>query len=208
MFVLTYGRSGSTLLAQILNSIPGYRIKGENNNALYGLFTAFEALALAKRKYGGKVRLLSWDGAEDIRVMQFTKQCIAAFVTEVLQPRPGDQVIGFKEIRYFHHQDKLDDYVRFIMRFFPQSKIVINIRNPKDVAKSGWWVRRRNAPTRIAHYNHVLTALAATDPSRFHLVDYDQYAKNAGALESLFKWLDEPFSEQQVAAVLAARKYS
>src|SRR5688572_1085508 len=33
LFIVTYGRSGSTLLQGVLNSIPGYLIRGENDGA-------------------------------------------------------------------------------------------------------------------------------------------------------------------------------
>ena len=38
VFVMTYGRSGSTLLMGLLNTIPGYLIRGENDDALRFLF--------------------------------------------------------------------------------------------------------------------------------------------------------------------------
>ena len=34
VFVMTYGRSGSTLLMGILNSIPGWLLRGENRHAM------------------------------------------------------------------------------------------------------------------------------------------------------------------------------
>jgi hypothetical protein len=34
VFIVTYGRSGSTLLQGVLNSIPGYLVRGENRQAL------------------------------------------------------------------------------------------------------------------------------------------------------------------------------
>ena len=38
VFVMTYGRSGSTLLMGLLNSIPGYLIRGENRHAMRHLY--------------------------------------------------------------------------------------------------------------------------------------------------------------------------
>lgn len=38
LFVATYGRSGPTLLQASLNSIPGYRIRGENGGVVYNLY--------------------------------------------------------------------------------------------------------------------------------------------------------------------------
>src|SRR5829696_1859856 len=38
VFVMTYGRSGSTLLMGLLNTIPGYLVRGENDDALRFLY--------------------------------------------------------------------------------------------------------------------------------------------------------------------------
>ena len=38
VFIFTYGRSGSTLLMGLLNSLPHYCIRGENNNLLHRLY--------------------------------------------------------------------------------------------------------------------------------------------------------------------------
>src|SRR5471032_449985 len=47
LFIVTYGRSGSTLLQGLLNAIPGYRIYGENGGYLTALHGAYEALVEA-----------------------------------------------------------------------------------------------------------------------------------------------------------------
>ncbi len=41
---MTYGRSGSTLVQGILDSIPGYLIRGENRDALPHLFAYHQTL--------------------------------------------------------------------------------------------------------------------------------------------------------------------
>ena len=52
LIVVTYGRSGSTLLQSILQSIPGYSFTGENNNVLLPLFHAFLRAEDAKKRFG------------------------------------------------------------------------------------------------------------------------------------------------------------
>ena len=44
LFIMTYGRSGSTLVQGILNSIPGYLVRGENRDALHHLFAYHQTL--------------------------------------------------------------------------------------------------------------------------------------------------------------------
>ena len=48
VFVMTYGRSGSTLLMGILNSIPGWLLRGENRHAMRHLYD-FHRSGLAER---------------------------------------------------------------------------------------------------------------------------------------------------------------
>ncbi|MGH3306736.1 MAG: hypothetical protein ACRDOX_03520, partial [Nocardioides sp.] len=75
LFVMTYGRSGSTLLQGILNSIPGYLIRGENRQVLIHVHrfhrTAVKQRALHRRAQrqrdepvGGLAPTKSWYGMD------------------------------------------------------------------------------------------------------------------------------------------------
>lgn len=44
VLIITYGRSGSTLLQGILNSIPGYLIRGENENLMAHFYNAYKII--------------------------------------------------------------------------------------------------------------------------------------------------------------------
>ena len=68
LFVITYGRSGSTLLQGLLNSIDGMLIRGENNNVVVNLFQAHAALSLTKKKFIKDTRAptAAWFGAGQI----------------------------------------------------------------------------------------------------------------------------------------------
>ena len=50
ILIITYGRSGSTLLQGILNSIDGCLIRGENYNAIFYLFEFYEKIILNKKE--------------------------------------------------------------------------------------------------------------------------------------------------------------
>ena len=49
LFTLTYARSGSTLLQNILNSVPGVLFRGENAGALNGLYSSWAGVELRLR---------------------------------------------------------------------------------------------------------------------------------------------------------------
>src|SRR5690606_768941 len=54
LFIVTYGRSGSTLLMSILDTLPGFCIRGENGGVLYDLFTFHTKATNAREKWSGR----------------------------------------------------------------------------------------------------------------------------------------------------------
>ncbi len=48
VFILTYPRSGSKLLQGIINTIPGYCLRGENYSMLFYLFLAVRQCSMVK----------------------------------------------------------------------------------------------------------------------------------------------------------------
>ncbi len=78
VFVVTYGRSGSTLLTGILNSIPGFLIRGENRDAVHHLFLFHQTLATEKaRGPQDKVRQRThpFFGIGDVPLDRSIRQC-------------------------------------------------------------------------------------------------------------------------------------
>lgn len=49
ILIITYGRSGSTLIQGILNAIPGVRVFGENGNVFFDLYKTFKKLSYLKK---------------------------------------------------------------------------------------------------------------------------------------------------------------
>jgi hypothetical protein len=207
VFVVSYGRSGSTLLMGLLNAIPGYRIRGENYNTLYRLFQADAAVAKAREKFSGADHLSphsSWYGTPRIREHHYRAALVSAFVTDVLRPEPGDRVIGFKEIRYTPvHMTDLDEYLAFLRDAFPDCRIVINHRDPAAVARSAWWRNVRDAEAKVRAADERLLAIPA-DGRHFHFF-YDAIGDDLHTIRELYRFLGERFDEAAVRAVLGTR---
>lgn len=207
VFVVTYGRSGSTLLMGLLNTIPGYRIRGENLNALYRLYQADAAVSQAHRKHGGpgsRVPSNAWYGAASWRTDTFRATLLDSFIRNVLCPEPGDRVLGFKEVRYTHdHMQDLSDYLDFLRTAFPECRIVFNHRVPDDVAKSAWWANTPRALERLKAADERLRAIPGDD-RHFHF-DFDAIDDSLDNIRELFAWLGEPMDEEKVRRTLATR---
>lgn len=204
VFVVTYGRSGSTLLMGLLNAIPGYRIRGENYNALYRLYQADAALTKASDRFSSADHLTprsSWYGTPKVRPRQFRAELVDSFLRHVLRPEPGDRVVGFKEIRYTPiHLPDLAEYLDFIRRCFPYAKIIFNHRDPAAVARSAWWADVADAEAKVRAADRRLLSFPA-DGRHFHFW-YDEIDESLDNVRALFRFLEEPFDEAAVRLVL------
>ncbi len=213
VFVVTYGRSGSTLLQNLLNTIPGYVIRGENNNALYPLFESWSAVTqspdITRMKADGTVSDAAhpWFGAEIIDPDAYRATLCHAFAQRILCLAPDTRVSGFKEIRTIADPARFAAYLRFVQAGFPNARIIFNIRNASDVCRSSWW--RSHDPQKVSAMiqsaDAVFRAHVAANPRCCVLLDYDQYSVNHDALDPLFALLGERPSRAALNAVMGTR---
>lgn len=206
IFVVTYGRSGSTLLMNLLNTAESCLIRGENNNALYHLYRSYKAIVDAQAQHGhlaGK-QTSAWWGIADVDSLQYRDALVQSFVKSVLQPRLGDKIVGFKEIR-FSQEDIPDlvEFVEFMLTAFGDARIVVNHRNLDDVKNSKWWKADPGARKKLENIDDRLGALK-NDRRIFHF-SYDRAMSEHAHIEALFDWLALPFDGAKVATVLETR---
>lgn len=205
VFIFTYGRSGSTLLMGLLNSLPHYCIRGENNNLLYRLFWASEALhsALASPSAKNASKPTNpWYGLDRTNPDGFAQRLVDAFVDDVLAPEPQHTTIGFKEIRFSQAEvPDFEGYIAFVRRSFPGCRIIFNHRNLGDVAASKWWSTMPAAPQKLQFIEDRFNSLPQSpDILHFH---YDRIDESLEHVKELFAFLGEGFDEQAVRQVLA-----
>lgn len=222
VFIVTYGRSGSTLLQNLLNGIPGHCIRGENNNALFPLVQAFQTVLTngeikrrreAGQRPGGRPPPSlgkpedPWYGAELIDPAAYGRALADIFVREILHVPPSTRRAGFKEIRFHNHPAQFRRYLNFLYRFFPNARFVFNTRDHAAVARSGWWATQDPATVQatLAQAETCFQAYMAEYPDRCLHLHYDDYVADPTRFGALFEFLDEPYDEALVARVLAQR---
>lgn len=207
VFIFTYGRSGSTLLMGLLNSMPHYCIRGENNNLLHRLYWSCDALygALASPSAKNAASPTNpWFGLDKTNPGRFAERLIDAFVDEVLVPGPNHTTLGFKEIRFSQHEvPDFEAYMAFVRRSFPGCKIIFNHRNLADVAASKWWATMPAAPEKLKFIEDRFDSVPS-GPNVFHF-HYDQIDDDLEHVRQLFAFLGERFDEQAVREVLSVR---
>jgi hypothetical protein len=213
LFIVTYGRSGSTLLQNLVNSIPGYEIRGENNNALLHYFRAWKAIegcdTLTQMRAAGEPsdQTHPWFGGEKIRPAALGRSLARNFVAQVLKPSEGVRVTGFKEIRFHSVPEEFEDFLNFIHAFFPGSQFLFNTRDHASVARSGWWVNRK--PEVVAEIltraEALFRAYLEKYPARGYHVHYDDYVGQPDRLRPLFDFLREDHDEAMVRRVMEVK---
>jgi len=209
IFIVTYGRSGSTLLSGLLNAIPGVCVRGENANVLPLLAMAVDAAALA-HSMGSEADLpdRAWYGSSRIAPEDFQQKLVAAFLEDVIRPPAGAVAVGFKEIRHCvrHMSDRqYDSYIEFLLGAFEQPCIIFNVRSPKEVARSAFWKSDPFAKRHIRQCETRFRRSLGKHPRSTFLVDYDQYVRDPDMLRGLFDFLGVQFDRAVVDPVLARR---
>lgn len=213
VFVVTYGRSGSTVLQNLLNQFPGYLIRGENHNALRPLAESWlrlrDSTPLPEHRKTAKITgpTHPWHGAELMDVQSYGHDLAAAFCRNVLQPGPGTRVVGFKEIRWHKTFAFFETYLNFVYMFFPGTKFVFNTRDFEGLHKSGWWANMSEQSVReMKESSEALFHSYITKyPDRCCRLHYDACMHDPGEFERLFQFLDEPYDVSLVNQVLDQR---
>lgn len=208
IFIVTYARSGSTLMQSLVNALDGVQIRGENNNALYHLYRAISGIESARKLgHGGRESQPDepWYGAGELRPVIFRKTLLDSFLKNVLRPDEGMSVLGVKEIRHTPHfmaDHHFFEYMDFLLAAFPDARIIFNTRAANNVAKSGWlakenpeatktWVMR--CDQRFQKYNE--------QSDQTILMHYDDYVADHSKIAELYDFLGTRFDPERVCAI-------
>lgn len=209
VFVVTYGRSGSTLLQSLLQNIPDAHFSGENFAVLERLFRAAHRAQRTRETWGRKDHPANhpWYGASRIDPVRFEKRLVDVFVEEIIQPPVNARWIGFKEIRYPELGDALPEYLDFVRRTFPNAHFVFNSRAAKKVAKSKWWANKPEAEVTelVESMDARFAAYAKAHPDHAKHVFYEDTVADPGSLAPVFDMLGETLDLDLARATLSVR---
>jgi hypothetical protein len=208
LFVVSYGRSGSTLVQGLLDSIPGYLIRGENRGVLYRLYQYHQALEAARDEFGRTESLTprdSWYGIDEYAASTAIARMRALMLDTLLKPQPDTRVVGFKEIRWFYND--WQRYLTFVREVFPGARFVINTRDHEGVANSKWWGNhpKEDVLQKLVGYEQQLDAMTTVLGDAAFRVHYDDYVADPKSLAGLFEWLGEPFDVAAVTETMAVK---
>jgi hypothetical protein len=206
LFIVTYGRSGSTLLMGLLNSLPGYLVRGENGNLLSLLFEYHrKAMGLRSewRKEGELDPSHPWFGIDAYPGEVSLDRIRTLVLDTVLRPEPDTRMTGFKEIRWYGAN--LDEYLTFLEKLFPGARFLLNTRDHDQVLQSSWWARAKDGRSDLERIERDLKAVLAKRGDRAFHVHYNDYVAEPERLRELCEWLGEEYDADRFARVMQVR---
>ena len=208
IFIISYGRTGSTVLQRILNTLPNACIRGENNNILMSLLKGQEAAVSARSMSHLSTEKGPWYGAELVQPDAFAKALVSSFIETILCP-PSDVVyLGIKEIRWFLEPQEFHKLLDFISSYFPNAHFVFNTRRVEEVRKSGWWwpAKALGDPDQIIPMmDRMFLAYAEKYPTRSFHIDYDDFGSGVDAFAPIFRAFGEKLDDNRLSAILRDR---
>lgn len=220
VFVVTYGRSGSTLVQGLLNALPRTLVRGENGLYFLDLFRASQrATSFAERHATHAPRLTTsaFYGAHRIREERFVYFSRRLVQRTLLGPHKSDEFdrIGFKEVAW--HEIEPDETAAFFDwwdQLFPDAVYVLHRRDREALPQSGFW---RFEPVdeifaKVDRIVEIQEHLRATRPdrvveTRYETLTADDDAVAAQALRDLAVRLIGGCDDDLLAALMEVRAH-
>jgi hypothetical protein len=208
LLIITYGRSGSTLLTGILNSIDRCLIRGENNNFIEGFYDAYTKIESARQMRTGDRTTQAWYGIQDIDT-EFFLESTKNLTKKLLFGRElysDFDLYGFKEIRYFEMDiDKLSGYLNFLKKVFPKSCFIFNRRDLDEVCKSSWFADRsiNTVKKKLIAFESACDEFIAKNPDSSIVVNYNRIIDlSSGEIKNLFDFIEQPYDREKIDSIL------
>lgn len=206
------GRSGSTTLQRIINTIPNSNICGENGGALNNLLSFYKNIkrGIDMNIPGGKNPM-----RYDELIRKNIKPCwynsfnyrelvnnLKHLIIKMFKNSDQTTLWGCKEIRYLDNTNLIPEF----KELFPQTKIIIQIRqNIVAQSKSGWFAGEESIPY-LEKYNAELIKFYQQNKDYVYLSTFEDMF-NLDKLAKIFEFIDcTPFYNKNKIDVVLSNK--
>lgn len=203
--LVTYGRTGSTLLQGILNAIDGVHLLGENDGAFFNLFEYTKTIDKISRKPHTSLPSSPFYGAGSLdpdTAIVTARNAIQTYFAPCVESG-GVSCFGFKDVSFKDHPGQVGEYLEFLELVFPNPAFVFLWRSHDDVLKSGFWKMedKVRAESVLGEVEQRASEFAAGRDNCFAM-DYTDLAANAPRLSELFTFLGAQYDAEKIAKVI------
>jgi len=211
VLICATGRSGSTTLQRIINTIPNSNICGENYGAVNSLLDFYIKLHATSSDYvPGHYNPASYEYiiSKNVKPAWYNSYKISEMedkirdtIITMFKKDSNTNLWGFKEIRY---DNKKINLIQYFKRLFPQTKVIIQTReNIKAQSQSSWHKQDRNAIPYLNQMSRELYDFYNKNKDWCYFTTFERmFDKNN--LQKIFEFIDcrENYNEDLVESIL------
>jgi len=211
VLICATGRSGSTTMQRLLNTIPNSNICGENYAAINSLLEFYRKIKKTTTdQVPGNITPFtyeylinknvkpSWYNSYKIEQIIYM---IKVMIINMFKNSDSTNLWGFKEIRY---DSGNINYIKDFKELFPQTKVIIQIReNIDNQTKSGWFKGDKNAKNFLIKTNKELVNFALANKDWCYLTSFERMFDRTN-LKNIFLFIGcgENYHENKITKIL------
>ena len=211
ILICATGRSGSTTMQRIINTIPNSNICGENWGAIISLLEFYRRVKNTTFNYTpGHLTPCKYDHLikKNIKPSWYNSynynqivHLIKIMIINMFKNSDETNLWGFKEIRY---DSGNINYIKDFKELFPQTKVIIHVReNIQAQSRSGWFKKDKNAIPFLFKTTRELIDFSAQNKEWCFYSSFEKmFDKNH--LKKMFTFIDcgEKYNEKIVEEIL------
>lgn len=211
ILICATGRSGSTTMMRILNTLPNSNICGENFAAINSLLEFYKRINDTTINYvPGHFTPFTYDYLlkKNIKPSWYNSysynqmiKMIKIMIINMFKNNPNTNIWGFKEIRY---NSGNINYIKYFKELFPQTKVIIQIReNISAQSKSGWFKNDKNAENYLKINTKELLDFGLQNKEWCYITSFEKMF-NQNNLKNIFKFIDceNDYNEDKIIEIL------
>ena len=211
VLICATGRSGSTTMQRLINTIPNSNICGENYGAINSLLEFYRRIKITTKEYvPGHLRPATFEDivSKNIKPSWYNSynlnqmvQMIKIMIINMFKNSESTNIWGFKEIRY---DSGNINYIKDFKELFPQTKVIIQIReNLSAQSNSGWFKDNNNSFNYLKKNTKELIEFALVNKEWCYLTSFEKmFDKNN--IKNIFSFIGcgEKYDENKITEVL------
>jgi hypothetical protein len=211
VLICATGRSGSTTMQRIINTIPNSNICGENYGAIISLLEFYRRIKTTTIEYvPGHLRPASFNDivSKNVKPAWYNSynfnqivQLIKMTIINMFKNNGATNLWGFKEIRY---DSGNINYIEDFKELFPQTKVIIQIReNLNAQCNSGWFKDDPNALKFLKKNNKELCVFSIKNKDWCYLTSFERMF-DTNNIQKIFSFIDckQFYDENKIKEVL------
>lgn len=211
VLICATGRSGSTTLQRIVNSIPNSNICGENYGAINSLLEFYMRIKRTTVDYvPGHFKPASYEDiiSKNVKPSWYNSYnfqqiviMIKTMIVSMFKNKETTKLWGFKEIRYDYGNIH---YIKEFKELFPQTKVIIQIREDiRKQSQSDWHKYDRNAVNYLNKLNTDLLKFYNSNSDYCYFTTFEKMFDHNN-IKKIFAFIgcEEHYDNEKVTTIL------